>query len=387
MFRSDPQVHIIGHWNYAPGTNKTVYVASNAKDVELFVNNKSLGHGKVSDRYLFTFPGVAWEPGEIKAVASTDGKVVVTQSKHTVGPPVALRLTPITGPGGLRADGSDILLIDVEAVDAKGERCPAFEQRADFDMTGPGTWRGGYNSGRTNSINKNFLNLECGINRVAVRAGRTPGKITVAARCDGLKPGSVTVESQPSNAIDGASPDLPVLPVVALPAQPPTQLASMESAAPSAAQPAHAGRFTKSFSYSGPTGIVHLESDAKDGKNIYVDRDFPFAGLPAELAGADYVQGANDDKLYSAVDLIELAVKPGTVVYIAHDDRLARPDWLMRQFQPTSASLDIQGKPMKLFEHRASHDESLTLGANTESSAAKACNMYLVFVNAATSTH
>ena len=41
MFRDDPQVHIIGHWNYPAGTKKTIYVASNCGDVELFVNGKS----------------------------------------------------------------------------------------------------------------------------------------------------------------------------------------------------------------------------------------------------------------------------------------------------------------------------------------------------------
>jgi beta-galactosidase len=85
--------------------------------------------------------------------------------------------------------------------------------------------------------------------------------------------------------------------------------------------------------------------------------------------------------------LIEIAVKAGTVVSIAHDDRLARPDWLTRQFKPTETSLSIEGKPMKIFQHRADADESLTLGANTENANAKACNMYLVFVNAASGTH
>ncbi len=76
MFRADPQVHIIGHWTYPAGTKKTVYVAANGDEVELFVNGKSLGRGKVSNRYLFTFPDVAWEPGEIKAVAYIKGKPV-----------------------------------------------------------------------------------------------------------------------------------------------------------------------------------------------------------------------------------------------------------------------------------------------------------------------
>jgi len=84
IFSTDPRIHIIGHLTYPAGTKKTVYVGSNAQDVELFVNGRSLGHGSVSDQYLFTFPDVQWEPGEIKAVAYIGGKPVATQSRRTV---------------------------------------------------------------------------------------------------------------------------------------------------------------------------------------------------------------------------------------------------------------------------------------------------------------
>jgi beta-galactosidase len=209
MFRDDPQVHVIGHWTYPAGTKKTVYVASNGEDVELFLNGKSLGHGIVSNRYLFTFPDIVWAPGEIKAVASRGGQVIATTTKHTIGSPVALRLTSIVGPGGLRADGSDVALIDVEAIDANGERCPTFQQRVDFAIKGPGIWRGGYNSGKINSINNLFLDLECGINRVAVRATRTSGIITIHAQCEGLKSGSLTIEAKPFEAPGGFATYLP----------------------------------------------------------------------------------------------------------------------------------------------------------------------------------
>ena len=100
---------------------------------------------------------------------------VAIESKHTVGPPVALQATPITGPGGLQADGSDVALFDVEAVDAQGRTLPDVPAAGRFqDSNGPGIWRGGYNSGKDNSINNTYLDLECGINRVAVRSTRTP---------------------------------------------------------------------------------------------------------------------------------------------------------------------------------------------------------------------
>ena len=66
---------------------------------------------------------------------------------------------------------------------------------------------------------------------------------------------------------------------------------------------------------------------------------------------------------------------------MAHDDRLERPDWLTKNFQPTEMSLTVDKHPMKVFEHKVPKAESLTLGTNTENLNAGECNMYIVFVN------
>jgi beta-galactosidase len=378
MFRDDPQVHIIGHWTYPAGTKKAIYVTSNAEEVELFVNGKPLGKGTVSNRYLFTFPDVAWEAGEIKAVASIGGKVVATESKHTVGPAVALRMTPIIATGGWRADGSDIALIDVEAVDAKGDRCPTFQQRVDFEITGPGVWRGGYNSGKIKSTNNPYLDLESGINRVSVRATRTAGEVTVRVTGQGLKPASVTLRSTAFPVANGASTTMPAMPTVELGARPAVLVSSIETA-PVAARPAP-GKFVEVFSYSGPASSVHVERGAENGKVLFVDAAIRADALPAELQGADYVQVSQADRLYHAVDLMEIAVKAGTTVWIAHDDRLARPAWLTQRFQPTDLAVTVDGQKMRLFRHAVTSEESLTLGSNVERASGQASNMYLVFV-------
>lgn len=377
MFRNDPQIHIVGHWNYAPGVKKTVYVTSNCGEVELFVNGKSLGHGKVSDHYLFTFPDVAWEPGEIKAIGYKDGRAVVSEAKHTVGAPVALKLTPIVGPDGLQANGSDVALVDVEAVDAKGDRCPTFQQRVDFDLAGPGVWRGGYNSGKTNSINNLFLDLECGINRVAIRSTALPGAITLTVHGAGLKPASTTIYSQDFTVQDGYALQKPPLPAL-----PPLSRSVWEEqpVLASAGAKAGAGRYLSAFSYSGPTTAVGVQQGACDGAKIYVDRDFTFNHLPAKLAGSDWVQTANADKLYSAVDLLNLSLNADGVVYVAHDERLPEPAWLVQQFAPTELAFTVNGQPMKVFQRAVRSGESLTLGSNTENRQLKSCNMYVVFV-------
>ena len=103
----------------------------------------------------------------------------------------------------------------------------------------------------------------------------------------------------------------------------------------------------------------------------------------AAASAPGYEGSAAADKLYSAVDLMELAPGGDSMIYIAHDDRLPRPDWLQRQFTPSAISLSIEGKTMKLFERRVQGGESLTLGSNTEDRKLKSCNMYVVFVKRA----
>jgi beta-galactosidase len=137
------------------------------------------------------------------AVGMDGEKILCQQEVTTAGAPAKLKLTPILGPSGLQADGADVALFDVEAVDANGQRCPTDEARVDFKMDGPSIWRGGYNSGKINSTNNLYLDTECGINRVAIRSTLTPGTITLTASRDGLASDTVQIESHPVKMQDG----------------------------------------------------------------------------------------------------------------------------------------------------------------------------------------
>jgi beta-galactosidase len=195
-------------------------IANNVDSVEFFVNGVS--RGKVTqpeNGYLYAFPNIAFTPGTIKAVGYK-GAVAVTQHElKTAGAPAAIRLTLHTGPGGFHADGEDVALIDFEVVDANGERCPTDDARVDFtwnsvgrtvSATGPAIWRGGYNSGKTNSTNNLYLNTECGINRVAMRSTLMPGTITLTARREGLQPATLTFDSKPLPMMDGLTKEMPL---------------------------------------------------------------------------------------------------------------------------------------------------------------------------------
>jgi beta-galactosidase len=75
--------------------------------------------------------------------------------------------------------------------------------------TGPAIWRGGYNSGKTNSTNNLYLNTECGINRVAMRSTLLPGSFTVTAAREGLKPATITINTKPVAVNDGLTLEMP----------------------------------------------------------------------------------------------------------------------------------------------------------------------------------
>ncbi len=207
-----PDIHIIGHWTYPAHTVKTVYVAANHCDsVELSVNGQSLGttnkpcdfvdtyndeNKDLGDTgYIYAFPNVKFAPGMIRAEGKANGKTVANDEIQTAGAPERIKLTVHTGPRGLQADGSDAAFIDFEVVDAKGERCPTDEARVDFNVAGPAIWRGGYDSGITNSVNNLYLDTECGINRVTIRSTLQPGAITLTASRPGLEPATVRIES------------------------------------------------------------------------------------------------------------------------------------------------------------------------------------------------
>jgi len=198
MQNEAPDIHIIGHWTYPANTVKTVYVAASHCDtVELFVNGKSLGKStKPTNGYIFEFPQVKFAPGKIAAIATAQGKPVAKTEIETASDAKAIKLTPHTGPAGLQADGADVALIDVEVVDAQGRRCPTDEARVDFKVDGPAIWRGGYNSGKINSINNLWLDTECGINRVAIRSTFKPGTITITATRAGLTPAKIVIEAK-----------------------------------------------------------------------------------------------------------------------------------------------------------------------------------------------
>ncbi len=184
--------YIIGHWNYPEGVVKDVYVVSTSPVVELFVNGKSVGKSdKPEYTFLHTFRKVAYQPGEIKAVSYSDDGTVESEASHrTAGNPDHIQLTLIQNPdGGMRADGADLTLVQVEILDSKGLRCPLDNRIISWTLEGEGEWRGGIGKSPNgdNYILDTEVPVEAGVSRVLVRSTTTPGLIRLRAHAKGLE--------------------------------------------------------------------------------------------------------------------------------------------------------------------------------------------------------
>lgn len=205
-----PGIHIVGHWNYAAGVKKNIYIISSAEKVELRINGQSKGFGQKSDGFLFTFKDIEWKPGTISALGfDANGKQVCQAQMRTVGVPVALRLTSIKRPLSFRADGHDIALVEVEVVDARGNRCPTALDMIHFTMEGPAEWKGGIAQGPGNYILSKELPVENGVNRVLIRSTTVPGNITISANAAGLKSSTLVLTTKPVEVNNGLAKVLP----------------------------------------------------------------------------------------------------------------------------------------------------------------------------------
>ncbi|MBQ7182843.1 MAG: hypothetical protein IJR97_02575 [Clostridia bacterium] len=239
MHSVTPRVKILGHWNYPPEGNgnyrarkkifnglwweetdeiekrdpkhKTVYCAGSyaVEKVTLFINGREAG---VCDRpergFIFAFPGIdITESGCIEAVGyGYDGAEECRDRIETAGRAVRLKAEMRTAPGGWRADGNDLCYVDLQVVDDRGNICPLDDRRIDVTARGDVKILGGYNSGRfdgsgrADSVSgKPTVYAECGVNRVLLRAGLTPGNVEVTFTAEGLPPVSVGAALVPAD--------------------------------------------------------------------------------------------------------------------------------------------------------------------------------------------
>jgi beta-galactosidase len=188
-------VHILPHWNWAgsKADKVPVFVYTNGDCAELFLNGKSLGKKckssnslKPTERFRLMWNDVAYQPGELKAVAYKEGVVIGEETLKTAGEPYQIRLTPDRSK--IQADGLDLSYVLVEAVDKDGNVCPLANNKIELSISGPGRIAGVGNGNPQSfdSFQANYVNLFYGKAMVILGAGFEKGDISITATGNGL---------------------------------------------------------------------------------------------------------------------------------------------------------------------------------------------------------
>ncbi|UXP32044.1 DUF4982 domain-containing protein [Reichenbachiella agarivorans] len=196
--RDEPFVYI--HEDWVAGTEE-VTVYSNADEVELFLNGKSLGKSKAStdtiydglDHAPFHFREIDYRDGELSVKAYFADGAALETSKKTPEAAKAIRLQVDTVGRDFTADGSDILMVYAVVVDKNGTVVSGTDDKITFSVKGDATV-----IGDDADINANPMFTEYGVAPALIEAGTTPGQITIYAKAKGLRTGKATVELVPN---------------------------------------------------------------------------------------------------------------------------------------------------------------------------------------------
>ncbi|MGC2639449.1 MAG: beta-galactosidase GalA [Acidobacteriaceae bacterium] len=202
----EPSLHLFPHWNWEgrEGDEIPVWVYSNLDEVELLVNGKSAGSQKVPHLGHVEWK-VRYEPGAIEARGSKNDKVVLTERRETTGPAAAIRLT--ADRTEIDADGEDLAIVKVEALDKDGRPVPIADNGIAFTVSGPGkligVGNGDPNCQESDKAPKR--SLFNGLAQVIVQSTKQPGTIRIEAERDreestNLTPAQLTVTTRPVRA-------------------------------------------------------------------------------------------------------------------------------------------------------------------------------------------
>jgi beta-galactosidase len=131
-------LHLVPHWNWPGKEGKEIRVdaLSNCKQVELFLNGASLGKQTMAPNSRLTWQ-VKYAPGTLSAKGfDKTGNVIAETKVETTGDATQIRLTPDRKT--IYADGQDVSVVTVSAVDAQGRPVPVAQNRINFSIQGVG---------------------------------------------------------------------------------------------------------------------------------------------------------------------------------------------------------------------------------------------------------
>lgn len=192
-----PVLHIYPHWNWKQGdTVDVVAYYNNADEVELFLNEQSLGTKAKQVDQMHVKWRVPFTRGTLRAVSRKEGKDVLTREVKTAGKPVKIQL--VADRYSIKADGNDLSFITARLLDAYGNMVPIASNLLSFKVTGEGFLNATDNGNpisheRFKSADRKAFN---GLALAIIQSRFKAGKIRIEATSEGLESAAVDIESK-----------------------------------------------------------------------------------------------------------------------------------------------------------------------------------------------
>jgi beta-galactosidase len=131
-------LHLLPHWNWPgrEGQEVLVQAFSNCKQVELFLNGGSLGKQAMKPNSKLSWQ-VKYAPGTLSAKGFDDaGKIIAETKVETTDDATQIQLTPDRK--SINADGQDVAVFTVAALDGRGRIVPVAQHKINFAIEGAG---------------------------------------------------------------------------------------------------------------------------------------------------------------------------------------------------------------------------------------------------------
>lgn len=190
---------LFADWTTPSSTASTenVEIYSNAEEVELVLNGRSLGKKTTQKNAASLNWKVPFEPGTLEAIARSKGKEVARNALRTAGKAVKLRLVPDRTK--LAATWDDVAHVVVEVLDENGTVVPSAADLVKFNVSGPGKIIA-VDSGSVISTEP-FQAMQRKAHQgscLAILRATGQGKVTLSASADGLASASIDITCPPA---------------------------------------------------------------------------------------------------------------------------------------------------------------------------------------------
>ena len=191
-------VDAVSDWNWTGYENNPLQVSvySSCDEVELFLNNKSLGKKKTDRSTEFmAIWDVPYKPGVLKAIGYKGKKQVNSATLQTANTVAQIKLT--ADRTLIKSNGQDLSYITVELTDTNGIRNPKAANLLNFEIEGPGTIIG---VGNANPVSLESYQLPQrkawqGRCLVIIKSETYSGEINLKVTSDGLVPSEIKISS------------------------------------------------------------------------------------------------------------------------------------------------------------------------------------------------